>query len=125
MEGIPNLDEISRADLILSANRALQCEVRPNMRHISVEYYRDQKKIIMYFFYDTLPTQEDVDYDVEGTITAEMSADFPSEVEWEEQSFLGMVQSRVTAWGNRCRRLRQCDLPRGNTLALLPRGKTH
>lgn len=88
MRGIPNLDEISQADLILSANRALQCEVRPNMRRISVEYYREQKKIVMYFFYDTSPTPEDLDYDVEGTITAEMSTDFPIEVKWEEQSFL-------------------------------------
>lgn len=99
MEGIPNLDEISRVDLILSANRALQCEIRPNMRRISVEYNREQKKIIMYFFYDTLPTQEDLDYDVEGTITAEMSADFPNEVEWEEQSFLLPYPKRLPELG--------------------------
>ncbi len=88
MKGIPKLDEISHVDLILSANRVLQCEIRPNMRRISVDYFMEQKKIVMYFFYDTPPTQEDLDYDVEGTITAEMSADFPFEVELEEQSFI-------------------------------------
>lgn len=99
MEEIPDLDEISRADLILSANRALQCEIRPNMRRISIEYFREKKKIIVYFFYDTLPTQEDLDYDVEGTITAEMSADFPSEIKWEEQSFLLPYPKRLPNLG--------------------------
>lgn len=99
MKGIPNLDEISWADLILSANRALQCEIRPNMRRISVEYLKEEKKIIMYFFYDTPPTQEDLDYDVEGTVTAEMSADFPSEIEWEEQSIVLPYPKRLPGLG--------------------------
>ncbi|MBA3603069.1 MAG: hypothetical protein H0W50_05390 [Parachlamydiaceae bacterium] len=86
MSYIPNFNEIDRSYLILCANSALLCEIRPNMRHISIEYLKDEKKIRIYFFYDTPPSQEDLDYDVEGTIIAEMSADFPDEMQWEERS---------------------------------------
>ncbi|MBA3238576.1 MAG: hypothetical protein H0T62_09565 [Parachlamydiaceae bacterium] len=99
MKEIPDADEISQADLILSANRALQCEIRQNMRRISVEYHKEEKKIIVFFFYDTSPSQDDLDYDVEGTITAEMSADFPSEIEWEERSIVLAYPNRLPSVG--------------------------
>ncbi len=50
MKVIPNIDQINRADLILSANRALQCEIRPNMRRISVEFRREEKKSLYFSF---------------------------------------------------------------------------
>ncbi len=86
MNDAPNFAEIDRSYLIICANSALLCEIRPNMRQISVEYLKDEKKIRLYFFYDTPPTQDDLDYDVEGTIIAEMGADFPLTMEWEERS---------------------------------------
>ena len=85
MEGIPRLEKISRVELILSANRALLCEVRPNMRKVSVEYIKNEKKIVLYFYYDSQVSQEELDYDVFGVISAEMSCDFPQEIEWEEK----------------------------------------
>lgn len=88
MEGMPNLENIDRVDLILSANRALLGEVRPNMRRVCIEYLKNEKKMILYFFYDSPPTQEELDYDVEGTISVEMSCDFPEELNWEEKSFV-------------------------------------
>ena len=45
MEGIPRFENITRADLILSANRALLSEVRSNMRKVSLEYLMDEKKL--------------------------------------------------------------------------------
>lgn len=84
MQGIPEPEAITNIDLILSANRALLCEIRPNMRKVSVEYLKDQKKIILHFYYDKSPTQEELDYDVFGVISAEMSCDFPLEISWEE-----------------------------------------
>lgn len=88
MEGMPDLDNISRADLILSANRALLGEIRPNMRKICVEYLKNERKIILYFFYNSPPTQDELDYDVQGIISVEMSCDFPDELIWEERSII-------------------------------------
>ena len=85
VRGIPNLDSITPADLILSASRALLCEIRPNMRKISIEYLKDQRKMILYFYYDSPPSQEELDYDPFGAIITEMSADFSEEVDWEEK----------------------------------------
>lgn len=85
IEGMPSPEAITKTDLILSANRALLCEIRPNMRKVSVEYDRNQSKITLYFYYDLPPTQEELDYDVFGVISAEMSCDFPREINWEEK----------------------------------------
>ncbi|MBA3603067.1 MAG: hypothetical protein H0W50_05380 [Parachlamydiaceae bacterium] len=86
MNDAPNFAEIDRSYLIICANSALLCEIRPNMRQLSVEYFKDEKKIRLYFFYDTPPTQDDLDSDVEGIIIAEMSAYFPLAMQWEERS---------------------------------------
>ena len=91
--------EITDARLILSANRALLCEVRPNMRKVCVEYLKSEKKIILYFFYDSPPTQEDLDYDVEGTILTEMSCDFPGDIQWENKSIVLPYPERISNGG--------------------------
>lgn len=85
MKGIPSPENVTQSDLILSANRALLCEIRPNMRKISVEYFRDQRKIVLYFYYNSAPSQDELDYDVVGVISTEMSCDFPQEINWEEK----------------------------------------
>ena len=85
MKGIPSPENITRTDLIMSANRALLCEIRPNMRKIDVEYLKNHRKIKLYFYYDTPPSQEELDYDVFGNILTEMSCDFPDEIAWEEK----------------------------------------
>ncbi len=83
-----NFNEIDRGYLILCANNALICEIRPNMRRISIEYLKEEKKIRLYFFYDATSSQEDSEYDVEETIISKMSAGFPGEMQWEKKSFL-------------------------------------
>ncbi len=55
------------------------------MRKVSVEYIKNEKKIVLYFYYDSQVSQEELDYDVFGVISAEMSCDFPQEIEWEEK----------------------------------------
>lgn len=77
---------ISRTSLILSANRALLGEVRPNMRSVYVDYKSKENKVVVYFYYDTPPTEEELDYDVEGTIMVEMIASYSDDVEWEDKS---------------------------------------
>lgn len=84
MEGIPKPEDITSIDLILSANRALLCEIRPNMRKVAVEYLKDQQKILLYYYYNEPPSQKELDYDVVGTISTEMSCDFPFEINFEE-----------------------------------------
>ena len=95
MEGIPDLEKIDRVDLILSGHRALLGEIRSNMRRVCVEYLKNEKKMILYFFYDSPPTQEELDYDVEGVVSAEMSCDFPQELHWEERSFVLPYPARI------------------------------
>lgn len=92
-------DEITDADLILSANRALLCEVRVNMRRVYIEYLKIEKKIIIYFFYDSPPTQEDLDFDVEGIILTEMSCDFSGEIQWETRSILMPYPQKISNVG--------------------------
>lgn len=81
-------NDITRADLILSANRALLCEIRVNMRRIYVQYLKNEKKIILHFFYDTTPTQDALDSDVEGIILTEMSCDFAGDIQWDIKSIV-------------------------------------
>jgi len=85
MSSTPNLSDIS--DLVFFSNRALQCEVRPNMRKISVEYIENEKRFILYLYYDKPMTDDELDYDVPGTIIAEISSNFPdsTEIHWEDE----------------------------------------
>lgn len=83
MENVPNPEK--KSDLILYTSRACLGEIRPNMRQISICYIREEKKIILYVYYDKPLTQEELDYDVGGTILAEIISDFPQELEWQEE----------------------------------------
>ncbi|MBA3603068.1 MAG: hypothetical protein H0W50_05385 [Parachlamydiaceae bacterium] len=111
MNTLPDFDEINNNHLILSLNNALLCEIRPNMRRISFEYLKDQKKILLYFFYDTPPTQDDLDYDVEGTIIAEMGAFFPDEMQIEEKSVVLPYPQRLPNSGTGVYRRYEPPLP--------------
>lgn len=106
-------EEITRADLILSANRALLWEIRANMRRIYVEYLKDKKKIVLYFFYDFPPSQEDLDYDVEGTVSTEMSCDFSGKIEWERKSIVLPYPESIPDVGGVCVFCRHEPTPRG------------
>ena len=79
------LGQITDASLILSANRALWYEVRPNMRRVSIDYDRDKNSITLLIYYDQPLSEEECDYDVSGIILAEISADFPQEVQWKDE----------------------------------------
>ena len=92
---MPNLEDINRINLILSGNRALFGEIRPNMRQVSIEYLKNERKMVLHFFYDSPPTQDDLDNDVEGTISCEMSCDFPQELTWEEKSYIIPYPARI------------------------------
>jgi hypothetical protein len=97
MKGIPTPDEISRAHLILAANGALLCAVHPNMREIDVEYDRENKKIIIFVYFDNTPTDAQVD-DV-GSISTEMSCQFPDEIKWEENIVVLPYPARISNKG--------------------------
>ena len=84
MELGPNPEKID--DLVFYSNRGLWCEVRPNMRQVSVEYIPKEKKLVLYLFYDKPLTQEEEDYDVAWTILDEAFSDFTDpELIWEEE----------------------------------------
>lgn len=85
VEPKPNLENM--LDLVFFSNRALQCEIRPNMRKISVDYIQEEKRFILYLYYDKPLTQEEIDYDVAGTIIAEISSNFPNaiDIKWEDK----------------------------------------
>ncbi len=85
MENTPNLEDIS--DLIFFTNRALQGEVRPNMRKVSIQYIKEEKRFILYLYYDKPLTQEELDYDVAGGIIAEISSNFPNSIDisWDDK----------------------------------------
>lgn len=85
MNSSPNLENIS--DLVFFTNRALQCEIRPNMRKISVEYVKEEKRFILYLYYDKPLTKDELDYDIAGTIIAEISSNFPDaiDIHWEDE----------------------------------------
>jgi hypothetical protein len=88
MNNSPNLNDIS--DLVFYTNRALQCEIRPNMRMISVEYIDIEKRFVLCLFYDKPLTEEESNYDVAGTIIAEISSNFPDSIgiKWEDEIIL-------------------------------------
>jgi hypothetical protein len=50
--------EITNASLVLSANRVLWFEVRPNMRRVSVEYNEQENTVTLYLYYNKPLTQE-------------------------------------------------------------------
>ncbi len=80
----PNLENID--DLVFFGNRALWGEIRPNIRRVAVEYIKDEKRLVLYLYYDKPMTQEELDYDVPGTILAELISDFPVlGVKWDDQ----------------------------------------
>lgn len=82
--------KISNIRIALSANRALLGEIRPNMRKIFFNYTEEKNNVVFYFYYDSEPTQEERDYDVEGTITTEICSDFIEDVIWEEKSIVAL-----------------------------------
>jgi len=83
MEKIP--EQVTKQKLILSTNRALLCEIKPEMRKISVEYLEEQRLILTRFYYNTPPSQEDLDDDFMGAITTEMGSDFPFGTDFKEE----------------------------------------
>jgi hypothetical protein len=85
MNEIPSCEDITNADLILSANRALFCEIRQYMRKINIVYNKNKKLITLIFYYESPPSKDELDYDVFGTISAEMSTDFSKDINWEEK----------------------------------------
>jgi len=80
-----NSENITVEGLILSTNRALLCEIKPEMRKISVEYLEEQRLILTRFYYNTPPSQEDLDDDFMGAITTEMGGDFPFGTDFKEE----------------------------------------
>ncbi len=94
MQNLPNPED--RSDLICYTNRALLCEIRPNMRQVSIEYIKEKKTIIFYVYYDKPLTQEEEDYDVAGTILAGIISDFPQEdLHWEGQIIVSPYPERL------------------------------
>lgn len=82
----PNPENIS--DLVFYGNRALLGEIRPGMRKISIKYCKTECKVVLFFYFDNELTQEELDYDIPGTITAEICSDFPQKLSWEEKVFV-------------------------------------
>lgn len=76
---------ITNASLILSANRALLSEVRPNMRKVSVDFNQNDNTITLYIYLDGHLTEEESESDFSGIILAEMMADFPQEIDWKDE----------------------------------------
>ncbi len=97
------MEEFNITDFILSANRALWCEIRPNMRKISFEYIKEEKRFVLYIYYDKPLTQEELDYDIPGTIIADISSDFPNEIDvvWDEEVIVLPYPERLPQKG-RC-----------------------
>jgi hypothetical protein len=79
------MDEITNADLILSANRALLSEVRPYFRKVFVDYSKKESCITVYFYFDGPLSNEELDEDVSGIVLAQMIADFPQKLLWNDK----------------------------------------
>lgn len=58
------------------------------MRRIYIEYQEKENKILLHFFYDSPPSEEDVDYDVEGTILTDLSCGFRDDVKFDIKSYV-------------------------------------
>lgn len=65
---------ISRADMILSANRAFLGEISPKLREVKM--FSDEHFIHLRFIYDS--DLDDNDRDSANTISGTIAADFPS-----------------------------------------------
>lgn len=94
-----NLWTMNKETVLLSALSAMWWEIRPNMRCISINYIPGTQNVIWNFFYDTEPPEEDLDYDVEGTITTEMISDFPELIDIEERSFIVPLPKEIISDG--------------------------
>ena len=91
---IPNPEDIS--DLVFFTNRAILGEIRPNMRCIFVEYVKETQTLTLYICYDKPLTQEELDYDVVGTIICEMISDFPQGgIIWKEKVVVVPYPERI------------------------------
>lgn len=99
MTKVPDLNDIS--DLVFYSNRALQCEIRPNMRKVSVEYNDKEKKFTLYLYYDKPLTEEEKNYDVAGTIIAEISSNFPNSLQifWEDKIIVKPYPEKLSEEG--------------------------
>lgn len=83
MSKIPHPENVS--DLIIYATRACLGEIRPNIRKISIQYFREEKKVVLFVFCDKHFSQEELEYDVVGTILTEIISDFPQKLKWEQE----------------------------------------
>lgn len=88
MPSLPNLDHITRIDLIVALNRALLGEIRPNMRRVSVDFIKEQNTGHLLFYYDSPLSQDEIDEDVPGIVLTEISCDFPTEIHWKDHTII-------------------------------------
>ncbi len=67
------------------------------MRKISVEYINEEKRFIIYLYYDKPLSQEELDYDVAGTIIAEISSNFPDSIDihWDDKIIVLPYPDRI------------------------------
>ena len=91
----PNSIPITRAKLILSANRALLCEIHPNMREIDVEYIEEMDTINFYVYFDSPATDDEKDS--VGAMVTEMISDFPQALDlfWNENVIVLPYPNRI------------------------------
>ncbi|MGA8164789.1 MAG: hypothetical protein WB791_07180 [Waddliaceae bacterium] len=97
MKGIPEPEEITKTDLILSANRALLSLIHPNMREIDIEYIKEKKTINFCVYFDLQPTDNQKD-DV-GNMVTEMSCQFTDDIQWEEEIIFLPYPERIPQRG--------------------------
>lgn len=83
------------SDLILYGNRVCLGEIRPNMRQISIQYIEAINTIQLRIYYDKPLTQEEIDYDVSGTILTEIISDFPQELEYRDEVVMLPYPNRI------------------------------
>jgi hypothetical protein len=67
-------------ELIAIATVDMLCSVRPNMREISVEFIRENKRIHVFVYFDRPPDAEDIDQ--VSYIETEMMSRFPEEFDF-------------------------------------------
>jgi len=93
MEGTTN--EITDVFLILSTSRALLSEIRPNMRRVSIDYDRELGTISLLIYYDKPLNRNELDEDVSGIIVAEISADFPQNIDWKDDVIICPYPNKI------------------------------
>ena len=87
-------------ELICSVNKAFLCEIRPNMRRASAEYIKEEKRFILYIFWDKPMTQEEENYDISGTILTDIGCDFlDPDVSWEDENIVVPYPQRLPEKG--------------------------